>query len=492
MKSRIQRALLIVPPTGKFIREDRCQTPIEELKTVTLRPPVDLLYIAAGLERVGVECRVHDYPAVNGSWGNVRADLAAFTPDLLVLSITTPSLAEDMTAATLAKQRVPGILVAAKGAHFEYGDIETLTRFPDLDLVFRGEYELAAADIAERGGIDEVAGITFRRGSELRRNPDRPLIGDLDSLPYPARHLIDNTLYRRPDLGVPQTNIVTSRGCPFECIFCLAGHVSGRQVRRRSPENTLGEVRECVERFAIRDFLFRSDLFTADRKWCTALCDALLASGLEIRWSCNSRVDTVDPEILRLMKRAGCWLIAFGVESGSEMMLERMKKKATRDDSIRAVRLCREAGIKSSVYFLIGLPWETMETYRESVDLAKELSPDFLEIFYTYPFRGTEYYDVAVKEGLLREGEYPAAAYSHPSIPSLSLSLEQLEPLRRRFLREFYLRPGYILRTFAGTRSPKVFFNYLRYGWIQLWDLVASGGGNRKARVTERNRGAGG
>lgn len=468
--------MLTVPPTGKFIREDRCQTPIEELKTVTLRPPIDLLYIAACLERVGVECQVRDYPAVEGTWQDAANDLATYQPDLVVLSITTPSLAEDMEAVSLAKEKAPGVLVSAKGAHFEYGDIEVLEQFPDLDLVFRGEYEPTAAEVAQRGSLADIAGITYRHNGEIRRNPDRPLIQNLDSLPYPARHLIDNSLYIRPDLGVPQTNIVTSRGCPFECVFCLASHISGRKVRRRSPDNVVGEVRECAEKFGIRDFLFRSDLFTADRQWCLEVCEAIISSGLEVRWSCNSRVDTVDAQILRKMKQAGCWLIAFGVESGSEMMLQRMKKKANREDAIRGVQLCRQAAIKSSVYFLIGLPWETMETYRESVELAKELSPDFLEIFYTYPFRGTEYYATAVKEGLLKEGEYPTAAYSHPSIPTMTMSLEELEPLRRRFLREFYLRPGYVIRTLAGTRSPKVFWNYMRYGWMQFWDIVTNGG----------------
>lgn len=476
MSARIGTALLLVPPTGRYIREDRCQTPIEELKTVTLRPPIDLLYMAACLERVGIECRVRDYPAVDGTWPDVERDLASFRPGLVILSATTPSLAEDMKAAALAKRTVPAVLVAAKGAHFEHGDVETLERFPDLDLVFRGEYEATPAEIAEKGALDQVAGITWRAPDEaIRRNSDRPLIEDLDSLPYPARGLIDNSLYIRPDLGVPQTNIVTSRGCPFDCVFCLASHISGKRVRRRSPANIVGEVRECVERFAIRDFLFRSDLFTADRAWCEALCEAILASGLDVRWSCNSRVDTVDPHVLRTMKRAGCWLIALGVESGSEEMLSRMRKKAAVEDARAAVRLCRETGIRSSVYFLIGLPWETMGTYRESVALARELSPDFLEIFYTYPFRGTEYYDIAVREGLLSEGRYPEAAYSRPSIPTLALSLEELAPLRRRFLRDFYLRPGYIARTLAGTRSPRVFMNYLRYGCMQLWDLITNG-----------------
>ncbi len=140
---------------------------------------------------------------------------------------------------------------------------------------------------------------------------------DLDLGPYPARHLARNELYFRPDTGAPQTTVVTSRGCPSKCIFCLAPKISGSRVRRRSPENILGELRECVERHGIRDFLFRSDLFHHGSKWVLDLCQLIVDARLDIRWSCNSRVDTLDEARLEAMKRAGCWLIAFGVESGS-------------------------------------------------------------------------------------------------------------------------------------------------------------------------------
>jgi len=428
--------------------------------------------MAGALEKTGVECRIRDYPAQEGDWDNLRTDLIEFSPDTIILSITTPTLAGDLDAAGIAKEIDPRIQTISKGAHFFHQDMETLSKYPELDVVIRGEYEETICELAEERPWSEIAGITYRDSRGPVRTPARPFIADLDSLPFPARHLVDNSLYFRPDTGEPQATIITCRGCPYPCVFCLAGEVAGKKVRTRSPENVLAEIRECVERHGIRSFLFRSDLFTANRKWVMALCQAILDSGLDISWSCNSRVDTVDEEILKTMKSAGCWLIAFGVESGSPELLEKMKKGTDLEAAEKAVELCRTTSVKTSVYFVIGLPWETRRTFEESVTFAKHLNPDFLEVFYAYPFYGTEFYRIAVEEGLLQEGETPVEGYNHPSLPSIHLSMQELAGMRTEFLRSFYLRPTFITRTLLRAGSPKVLKNYARYGWRQLLDFL--------------------
>lgn len=482
--SATPRVLLVVPPTGQYIREDRCQTPLEDLHTIAYRPPIDLLYLAAMVERQGGAPTVKDYPAFGGSWEDYIRDLQALQPDIIVLSITTPTLENDVRAAILAKEQCARALVGAKGAHFLTLDQEALIKYPDLDFVFRGEYEETMSELYQRVSeqlpaaparydLGGIAGLTWRRGGlELERNPDRGLVKDLDCLPYPARHLVNPMHYIRPDLGVPQTTLVTERGCPFTCSFCLAPAVSGAKVRRRSPENVVGEIRECVEKHNTRDFLFRSDLFTADKKWVARLCEAIIASGLNIRWACNSRVDTIERETLRLMRKAGCWLVAFGVESGSEELLERMDKRIDKDEARAALKILREEKVKSSIYLLIGMPWETRETFRETVEFAKELDPDFVEFFYVYPFMGTRLYEDAVQAGVLRRGELPAQAYNRPAMPTLSLTVDELVSMRAEALREFYLRPGYIARTLLSARHPRVLYNYMRYGLRQLKSIL--------------------
>lgn len=469
-----RRVLFIVPPTGLYIREDRCQTPIEEMKTIALRPPIDLMYSAASTERAGCECRLVDYPAERKTWAHLEADLREFRPHVLMISITTPSLAKDLVAAQLAKRIDPSILTVAKGAHFLVYDRDTLERFPALDCVIRGEYELTAAELGIGKPLEGMLGITWRRpDGSIVQNPPRPLIDDLDSIPFPARHLVHNELYFRPDTMEPQTTIVTNRGCPHSCIYCLAPVVSGKKNRYRSVGNVLAEIEECVHRFGIRNFLFRSDLFTQNKRWVIELCQSILERRLAIEWASNSRVDTIDAELLHWMKKAGCWIIAYGVESGNQQMLDLMKKKATVEQARQAIRLTREAGIKSSVYFLMGLPWDKPETLEDNVRFAQELMPDFVEIFYTYPFPGTELYRLALEHGLLREGDTPAEAYSRPAIDGLYMTREQLGQWRKKALRRIYLRPRYIWRTLSSVRSGRELANYIKYGFLALRDLFS-------------------
>jgi radical SAM superfamily enzyme YgiQ (UPF0313 family) len=468
-----RRVLFIVPPTGLYIREDRCQTPIEEMKTIALRPPIDLMYSAASTEAAGCECRLVDYPGERKTWSHLEADLREFRPHVLMMSITTPSLHKDVQAATLAHQVDPGILTVAKGAHFLVLDRDALQQYPQLDGVIRGEYEHTAAEIGAGRPLDQIAGLTWRRADgEIVRNEDRPLIQDLDSIPFPARHLTRNELYFRPDTMEPQTTIVTNRGCPHSCIYCLAPVVSGKKNRYRSTDNVLAELVECVERHGICNFLFRSDLFTQNKKWVIELCQKIIERGLDIEWASNSRVDTINAEMLGWMKRAGCWLIAYGVESGDQQMLDLMEKKATVAQAREAVRLTREAGIKSSVYLLMGLPWDTRDTLETNVRFAQELMPDFLEIFYTYPFPGTKLHQIAVEQGLLRDGEVPVDAYSQPAIGGLYLTREELAVLRRKSLRRIYLQPRYIFQTLRGARTWKERGNYIKYGMLTLKDLL--------------------
>ncbi|NUP89043.1 MAG: radical SAM protein [Candidatus Sumerlaeia bacterium] len=468
------KVFLAVPPTGKLIREDRCQTPIKDLKTVALRPPIELLYAAAGFERAGAVCRIEDYPARDLGWAAYERDLRDFAPDLVVISITCPSLKEDLEAAGRAKRVLPGVRVLAKGALFESTDLRPISECAALDGVLRGECEHTCREIAEGAPWDAIQSLTWRNGRGMVHNPDRPFEPNLDALPFPARHLIDNGLYRRPDTGEMQTTLVTNRGCPHTCIYCLAQQVAGAKHRRRTPANILAEIDECLA-MGIKSFLFRSDLFTANKKWVMELCQAICDRRLEktIDWACNSRVDTIDGEMAAAMKRAGCFMVAFGVESGDDEVLRKLDKKATAEEARRAVALTKAAGIKVSAYFLLGLPWDTRETIEDTIGFACELDPDVAEFFYVYPFPGTELHRQAVEAGLLAPGEVPVEAYGQPAIPSMTLSREDLARERLRALRRYYLRPRYIARSLGGAATrPRVLFNYVRFGVAQLGAMM--------------------
>lgn len=467
-----QRVFCIVPPTGRFIREDRCQTPIKKLRTVALRPPIDLMYAAACFEKAGADCRLADYPAEDWGWARLESDLLDFKPDMVVLSITTPSFDDDMKAASLVKKLLPQAVTVAKGAHFNTLDVSSLEQFPDLDLALRGEYEFTCKELGEGRPVRDIAGLTWRDGDRIVRNPARDLPDNLDDIPFPARHLGHNAHYTRPDTGELQTTLVTNRGCPFSCTYCLANQVSGLKNRYRSVENVVAEIRECVEKHGIRNFLFRSDLFTQNKKWVIRLCEQIVEQKLDIKWASNSRVDTVNPEVLAAMKKAGCWLIAFGVEKGDDAALLRINKKATVEQARAAMKMTREAGIRRSMYLLFGLPDDTLATLRQDIAFAKELDPDFLEIFYPYPFPGTPLYNEAVERGLLPAGSIPKEAYGEPAMPTAHLTLAELKNVRTWGLRQFYLRPRIIARTLGNVAAPREFANYLRVGIAQLKDIV--------------------
>lgn len=482
-----RRILFAVPPTGLYIREDRCQTPIDEMKTIALRPPVDLMFSAASTEAAGCECRLVDYPGEGTGWDRMEADLRGFRPHALMLSITTPSLHKDVEAAALAKRLDPACLTVLKGAHFHVLDRETLAAYPQVDCVIRGEYEITCAELgAGEVPMADILGITWRNeAGEIVQNPPRPFIDDLDTIPFPARHLTNNALYTRPDSGAMQTTIVTNRGCPHSCIYCLAPIVSGKKNRHRSPANVLAELRECVEKYGITSFLFRSDLFTQKKEWVIELCKGIVESGLKIEWASNSRVDCINREMLDWMKKAGCWIIAFGVESGDQGTLDLIKKKATVEQAREAVKLCREAGVKSSVYLLMGLPWDTPELLEKNVKFAHEIDPDFLEIFYSYPFPGTELHRIALEKGLIKPGEVPLEAYANPAMGGLYMTKEQLADWRRRSLRRIYLRPGYIWKTLKGAKNNRERLNYIKAGLLTLKDLMTGKAPAQTASATD-------
>ena len=455
-----------------MIREERCQTPIQGLHTVALRPPMDLMYIGAALEHKDVKCTLVDYPGEEKGWDHLKDDLRRLRPDLLVLSTTTPTMGRDLRAAQMAKGVRRDTLVAVKGAHFWRDDKNLLKRYPMVDAVMRGEFEETVADLVSKTDWEKVPGIVFRRGGKVISTGKREPQENLDLLPFPARHLANNSLYRRPDTGELQTTIVTNRGCPEKCVFCLAPLVSGRENRRRSIPNILGEIENCVKQHGVHNFLFRSDTFTLDPDWVIRLCQGIERAGLNIKWSCNSRVDTLNGEVVRAMGESGCWLISFGVESGDQEILDLMKKGITKEQVRQAVNLCRIEGILTSAYFLIGTPWESEETFRETVEFAKQLEPDFVEFFYAYPFEGTEMYVVAAHHGLLERGEYPLSAYSRPATASIHLTRERLLEMRKEAMREYYLRWPVIRRTLKRARSPRTLVNYFRFGMAQLADLL--------------------
>lgn len=468
-----KKVFLINPPTGICFRDGRCQGSIELLTVQPERIPMELAYMAALVQEKGINVRLRDFPIEKGTWEDVKLELEEFSPDLLIISVGTPTVDYDLSVCELAKNINPGIITLAKGAHFDIFDKESLGKFPHLDIVIRHEVEAAMRDLLEEGNIDRIPGISYRgEGNRIIRNPNRKIFKDLDSLPFPARNLLKNHLYKRPDTGESLTVVMTSRGCPFRCTFCLAGELSDYNLIMRDPFKVVDEVEECVVKYNIKHFFFYADTFTYKKEWVITLCDEIVKRGLRIKWGANSRADTLDEDRIKAMKKSGCEVLGFGLESGRQETLNRSKKGIKLQDSENAIRLCKKYKIKSYMVFMIGFPWETREHILDTIEFAIKLDGDFADFTVVYPYPGTELYQMAKEMELFDETKLCGHDISRAMQKTEYLSTEELTALRKYAIRRFYLRPGYIVKKLAQIRTPSEFRGYFAKGIHILKNII--------------------
>lgn len=460
MEDKKKRILLIYPPSPVINREDRCQQPTKELLVIPPLPPTDLMYLAAVAEKTGFEAKIADY----SQGGDFEKDLKEFCPDYLLINVATPTFKSDLGALTVAKEICPDVVTIAKGAAFLTVAFEVMYFQKDLDLILFGEPEDTLKEVLEGKDYSKILGLYYRDDLRAKFTGSRPFIEDLDKLPYPARHLVDNNIYRRPDNNKVQAVIKVSRGCPFHCFFCLATPVSGAKVRKRSAENIIEEIKECVDKYGITNFLFWSDIFNIDKAWVMDLCQKIIDSGLKITWSANTRADTADEEMAQKMYEAGCRLVSIGVESGSQEMLDKIGKRITLDDVRLTVKIFKKAGIRIYNYFVIGLPWEDEDTVEDTIDFAIELDSDFISFYTATPLPGSKFYDYAKEHNLINSDTSFSSAYFYPSVNTHHLSKERVFELHKKAIRKFYLRPAYILRMLSRIRSFTELKNYFIAG----------------------------
>ena len=455
-----KKVFLVYPPSPIMNREDRCQQPTKELLVIPPLPPSDLMYLASIAEQCGYEAKIKDYSL----GGNFLEDLRIYNPDYIVANIATPSFKSDMEALAQAKLVLPNLKIIVKGAPFLTYNTNVIYENPFIDYVIMGDAELTLKDILNGVPDRDILGICYSENSQGVQNPPRPFNENLDDLPFPARHLVDNSIYKRPDNGKVQAVIKVSRGCPYHCFFCLATPVSGTKVRTRSAENIITEINECVEKYNIKNFLFWSDIFNFDREWTLDLCRKIINSGLKITWSANTRANTMDDEMANLMYKSGCRLVSIGVESGSQEILNNIGKKITLDDIRNTVKILKKNKIKIYNYFVIGLPWETEKTVEETIKFAIELDSNFISFYTATPLPGTRYFAYAMINNLVDGALDFSSAYYFPAVRSHELSKERIFELHKLAIKRFYLRPKFIIKTILGLRSFNEFKNYFIAG----------------------------
>ncbi|MBM4430376.1 MAG: radical SAM protein, partial [Chloroflexi bacterium] len=321
--------------------------------------------------------------------------------------------------------------------------------------------------------VSRIEGIAYRRDGQVVINPDRPFIADLDTLPIPRHELLPLERYKLPLVGGRYTFVVTSRGCPGGCRFCIK-HVTYQETFRfRSPEHIMREVWKLVD-LGTTNIHFEADLFTINREQVVGLCQAIREQKPPIRWTCNSRVDFVDEELLQLMGQAGCWLIAWGIESGSPEILQRARKGIALERVEETLRWSKAAGIRNWGYFILGLPGETAETIEQTIAFSKKLPLDLVLFHIAVPYPGTPFWYEALDQGWLRLQRWEDFdMYNSTVVEYPHLTAEQIARAARRAAREWSLRPGPLWTFVKELRHPETLRQWLQIGARYLSWIVS-------------------
>lgn len=421
------------------------------------RHPDWLLTATAVLEEAGHDVRFIDAAARNMPLEEVLAQVGGFAPELAVLHTTTPSIDGDVRCAAGIKEATGAVTVLV-GPHVTALPGETLREAGGgVDAVARGEYDYTLRDVASGAPLERVAGLSHLQGGEVLHNPDRPPL-DVRELPFPAWHHVKPEWYYDAGKKFPFLTLISGRGCPGRCTFCRdTGVMYGRQVRLRDPGQVADEIESDLSRFPrLQEIMFETDTFTAVPSHVTGVCKELLRRDLRISWSCNVRVD-LDPELLPLMKRAGCRMLMIGFEFGTQEALDAVRKGITLEQSRSFAAEAHRLGFVLHGCFMIGAPGETEESAQETLRFARSLPLDTIQVSGVCVYPGTELFQWAVREGHLAAGSWRDWVSEDLEQTSLldypQLSKERMNALVDEGLRSFYLRPKQILSMALSIRS---------------------------------------
>ncbi|MFH0986175.1 MAG: radical SAM protein [Candidatus Omnitrophota bacterium] len=434
--------------------------------------PLSLAYLAAALEKEGHVIRVLDYQIETPP---LRDVLSEFQPGLV--GVTSYSKEFDHAKEIMREIKVfrPHLPVVVGGPHINAYRENIFSQSADIDYAIVNEGEETFLELLKRldGGQDVagVRGLIYRDGSgQIHFNGPRPFIKDIDTIPFMALHHFQVKKYY-PTAGtfrrLPSVTMLTSRGCPYRCVFCNTD-LFGKNVRLRSAENVLAEIESLVKKYGAREINFCDETITINRARMIKICEGLIKRNLRIGWKCSTRVDLVDTELLKLMKRSGCFYIGFGAESGVQATLDRLKKGITLDQTRQAFAECKKIGIDTMAYFMMNVPGETIEDIETSIRFSREIKPTFLNFELIKPYCGTELRqmiegnpDLTINHALWEKWESYSAG-NHLFYVQKNVPESYLLDAYKRAVKDFYLRPGFILRALFKIRSLRQLVSYLQ------------------------------
>jgi anaerobic magnesium-protoporphyrin IX monomethyl ester cyclase len=445
------RTLLVNPPLVNgvaFTRQGRCQEREEVLGTT--KPPYTLALLASLFRDAGCDVRLVDLTAQRRSAADLIAQLdrEGFRPTLILFPSTTPTLDADVVAMSQLKSHF-GAPMFCFGPHASTTPAASMQRAPEVDGMFVGEPEDAAMQLARLDSLDQLGSIpslTWRnRGGEIVPHTAQGSYSGFLQMPYPAWDLVPLQSYSLPLVNRPYVLVETSRGCPYACDFCVAPIHQGHKFRERSATSLVDEIERGYREFGIDFFYLWGDTVTLNVKSFSAFCEELIARKLPIRWFGNARADNLtDPAFVHRLRKAGCWMLAMGIETESEDIRKDMVKRLERQKIQLAIDNMRDAGIRSFAFFIFGYPGESLATINQTIEYAIELNPDFANFYPAVPYPGTELYNKVMRDGTLTEEDWTRMEYSFYLLRGNGLDEHVVMDAINRAKRRFFMRPRYL------------------------------------------------
>jgi anaerobic magnesium-protoporphyrin IX monomethyl ester cyclase len=412
--------------------------------------PLGLAYLAAVLEKDGQEVKIIDCPACKMDHEDLKKELASFNPTLIGITSTTPTTPSALQSARAAKEACPDAKVILGGPHATFMDREILSEEEAVDIVVRGEGEQTLLELAQKGSdpkaLQDISGLTFKKNEEIIQTPDRSFIEDLDGMPRPEYKFFPLEKYRM--YGKMFLPIITSRGCPYQCSFCVTSQIFGKKFRARSPTNIVDELEWLRDTHGADGISFYDDAFTLDRKRLTAICDEIIDRKIGLPWGCQTRVDHVTQEVLALMKKANCNEVSFGVESGCQRILDAVGKKTSVEQNENAIKWAKDEGLFVAVSAIIAYPGETKETVNQTIDLLRRMEPDDAYLCIATPYPGTKLRSIVESSGWKISNDWSLYDTMNPVVENPNLPAEELSKIRKDFYNSFY-SPRYAFRQFV-------------------------------------------